>query len=73
MKLSLRLRKFIGMIALVTLVVIWALVWMAIAQGRVQFAPEWVQALYYVVAGLGWVLPAAGIIYWMERPSLKAD
>ncbi|HEY6025670.1 MAG TPA: DUF2842 domain-containing protein, partial [Pseudolabrys sp.] len=27
-----------------------------------------VAALYYVVAGLGWVLPAMPLIAWMSRP-----
>jgi hypothetical protein len=26
------------------------------------------QAVFYVVAGLGWVLPAMPIISWMARP-----
>ena len=26
------------------------------------------QAVFYVVAGLGWVLPAMPIISWMSRP-----
>jgi hypothetical protein len=28
----------------------------------------WLQAIFYVVAGLGWVLPAMPIISWMARP-----
>jgi hypothetical protein len=27
-----------------------------------------VAAVYYVVAGLGWVLPAMPLIAWMSRP-----
>jgi hypothetical protein len=27
-----------------------------------------VATLYYVVAGLGWVLPAMPLIKWMSRP-----
>jgi hypothetical protein len=26
------------------------------------------QAIFYVVAGIGWVLPAMPIISWMSRP-----
>jgi hypothetical protein len=26
------------------------------------------QAIFYVVAGIGWVLPAMPIISWMARP-----
>jgi Protein of unknown function (DUF2842) len=28
----------------------------------------WVAAIYYVVAGLGWVLPAMPLISWMAKP-----
>jgi hypothetical protein len=27
-----------------------------------------VAAIYYIVAGLGWVLPAMPLISWMARP-----
>jgi len=26
------------------------------------------QAIFYVVAGMGWVLPAMPIVSWMSRP-----
>jgi len=29
-----------------------------------------IEALYYVVAGLGWVLPAMPLIRWMSRADL---
>jgi hypothetical protein len=41
---------------------------MALAQMPVLARSGWAQAIYYVVAGLGWVLPAAPIISWMSRP-----
>lgn len=62
-----RLRKFIGMVALVTLVVVYALVAMTIAAAKLPGTPGYVQGLYYVVAGFLWVLPAGAIISWMER------
>jgi len=30
------------------------------------------QAIFYVVAGLGWVLPAMTIVSWMSRPDRAA-
>jgi hypothetical protein len=27
--------------------------------------------LYYVLAGLGWVLPAMPLISWMSRPTIR--
>jgi len=63
-----RLRKFIGAILLITLVVTWALVAMALAQAPVIKANGVIEVIYYVVAGLAWVLPAIPLVRWMSRP-----
>jgi uncharacterized protein DUF2842 len=65
--MSIRLRKLIGAVALIALVAIWALVAMAVAQFPVIKANGVVEALYYVVAGLAWVLPAMPLIRWMGK------
>ena len=70
--MPIRLRKFIGAIALLTLVMVWALVAMALAQSALTDINGFVATLYYIVAGLGWVLPAMPIIAWMSRPA-RAD
>jgi Protein of unknown function (DUF2842) len=66
--MPLRLRKFIGAILLITLVISWALVAMALAQAPAIKANGFVEVLYYVVAGLAWVLPAMPLVRWMSRP-----
>jgi hypothetical protein len=63
--MPLRLRKFIGAFALIALVIVWSLLAMALAQFPVIKANGVVEALYYMVAGLGWVLPAMPLIKWM--------
>ena len=63
-----RLRKFIGAILLITLVVTWALVAMALAQSPAIKAHGVIEVIYYVVAGLAWVLPAMPLVRWMSRP-----
>jgi hypothetical protein len=63
-----RLRKFIGAILLITLVVTWALVAMALAQAPAIKANGVIEVIYYVVAGLAWVLPAIPLVRWMSRP-----
>ncbi len=68
MRLRMRTRKLFGTIALLALVIVWALVAMAIAPSLLVSANRIVQALYYVAAGLGWVLPAMPLISWMSRP-----
>ena len=66
--MPIRLRKLIGAVALIALVVCWSLVAMALAQLPLIKANAFVEAVYYVVAGLGWVLPAMPLIRWMSRP-----
>lgn len=63
--MPIRLRKLIGGIVLIALVVGWALLAMALAQLPMIKANAVVEAIYYVLAGLGWVLPAMPLIKWM--------
>jgi hypothetical protein len=66
--MSVRSRKFVGTIALLALVCMWGLLAMALAQSVLTDINGLVAAIYYVVAGLGWVLPAMPLISWMARP-----
>jgi hypothetical protein len=66
--MSIRTRKLIGTIALLVLVITWGLLAMALAQSVLTDINGFVAAIYYVVAGLGWVLPAMPLISWMARP-----
>ena len=66
--MSIRVRKLIGAVALLVLVSVWALLAMALAQSALTDINGFVAAIYYVVAGLGWVLPAMPIIRWMSKP-----
>ena len=66
--MSIRLRKLIGAVALILLVTGWALLAMAVAQFPVIKANAVIEAVYYVLAGLGWVLPAMPLVRWMSRP-----
>jgi hypothetical protein len=66
--MSIRTRKLIGTIALLALVITWGLLAMALAQSVLTDINGFVAAIYYVVAGLGWVLPAMPLISWMARP-----
>ena len=66
--MTIRTRKFLGTIALLALVVVWSLTGMAAAQMPMIANSGWLQAIYYVVDGIGWVLPAMPIISWMARP-----
>lgn len=66
--MTIRTRKLIGAVGLLVLVSIWSLLAMALAQSVLTDINGLVAAIYYVVAGLGWVLPAMALIKWMTRP-----
>ena len=74
--MPLRLRKLIGTIVLFVLVISWSLLAMAVAQFPVipKANGRLVEFVYYVVAGLGWVLPAMPLVCWMltADPSAQA-
>ena len=65
--MTIRTRKFVGTLLLLALVTVWSLLAMAFAQ---MLLPQggFVAGIYYVVVGLGWVLPAMPLIRWMQRP-----
>ncbi len=66
--MPIRTRKLLGTIALLVLVVVWSLAGMAAAQIPALAGSGLLQAIFYVVVGLGWVLPAMPIVSWMARP-----
>jgi Protein of unknown function (DUF2842) len=66
--MKIRTRKFLGTIALLSLVVAWSLLGMTVAQTPWLANSGLLQAVFYVVAGIGWVLPAMPIVSWMSRP-----
>jgi hypothetical protein len=66
--MKIRTRKLLGTIALLLLLVVWSLVGMAAAQMPSLANSRLFQAIFYVVAGIGWVLPAMPIVSWMSRP-----
>ena len=64
-----RLRKLVGTVVMLTFVIVYALLAMTLAQTPwLQQASTLVQGSFYLVAGLGWVLPLMPLIRWMERP-----
>jgi hypothetical protein len=66
--MTMRTRKLIGAFALLVLVTVWSLLAMALAQSVLTDISGLVATVYYVVAGLGWVLPAMLLVKWMVRP-----
>jgi len=66
--MSMRVRKLIGSFALLAPVTVWSLTAMALAQSVLTDINGLVAVIYYVVAGLGWVLPAMLLVRWMVKP-----
>ncbi len=65
--MRIRTRKLIGTVALLVLASVWALLAMALAQSVLTDINGFVAAIFYVVAGLGWVLPAMPLVSWMVQ------
>ena len=66
--MRLRTRKLLGTIALLVFVIIYAFAAMMVAIALQVNASKLIEVAYYVVAGLVWVIPAGGIIWWMQKP-----
>jgi hypothetical protein len=66
--MPIRLRKLLGTLALLILVVVWVLLAMAFAQAPAVHDSTALSIAYYVIVGIGWVLPAMPIVSWMGRP-----
>ncbi len=66
--MTIRTRKLIGAFGLLVLVAVWSLFAMALAQSVLTDINGFVAAIYYVVAGVGWMVPAMVLVKWMSRP-----
>jgi hypothetical protein len=66
MSLEPRWRTGLGMILIVLLIILWCVlvVWGA---DLVAGTPWPVQAAYYLIAGIVWILPMKPLIRWMHR------
>jgi hypothetical protein len=62
-----RIRKLIGTVALLALVIVWSLLAMVLAQIVLVRANGVLDFAYYLVAGLGWVPLAMLLVSWMSR------
>ena len=66
--MNIRTRKFIGAIGLIVFLFVYSLMAMLVAVALQVNASKLVEVLYYIIAGLAWVVPAGAIIWWMQRP-----
>ena len=66
--LPIRIRKLIGLVLMLALIVFYAMVVMTVAVTTSVPENGLIEFFYYLVTGVAWVVPAAAIIYWMQRP-----
>lgn len=67
-----RVRKAVGAVLMLLLVIIWSLGAMVVAEAGIGIGHWATELLYYVIAGLGWTLPAGALVWWMSRPDRVA-
>lgn len=65
------LRKLVGTVVLVVFVSLYALTAMTVAAAKLPGTSGLVQFLFFLVAGLIWVIPAGLLISWMSKPRIK--
>ena len=58
-------RKLAGIAAILTLIAVWALLIASLAH-IVGSWPVLVQAVFYLVAGMIWIVPLKPLLRWME-------
>jgi hypothetical protein len=60
-------RKLAGTIGLLLLLVVYSLLVSALATSALPEAGGIITTLFYVIAGVGWVPIAMGLVWWMYR------
>ena len=63
-----RNRKLIGAWALLGSILLWCMAATAVYLALPEGLPGLVLIGYFIIAGMGWLLPAMAIIRWMARP-----
>ena len=61
-------RKPAGIFAILALIALWAVA-IASFSNRIGGWPIWLQSIFYVFAGIVWILPLKPLLRWMETGS----
>jgi len=70
--MKIRQRKFVGLVATIAFLVVYALVAMAIGGQYVVGYGAVIELLAFILLGLGWIPIAMVLIRWMSRPDTEA-
>ena len=65
-------RKGAGIVILLALIAAWAVL-VASLSGSVGHWPALLQALFYLVTGLIWIVPLKPLIRWMQTGRFRSD
>lgn len=66
--MPIRVKKLIGTVLLIALVVVYALAATTVAVARLSESGPLVHLAFFVLTGVLWILPAMGIIKWLMLP-----
>ena len=64
-------RKPAGIFAILGLIAIWAVIIVSLS-GTVGRWPVLLQAAFYLIVGIAWILPLKPLLRWMETGRFKA-
>ena len=64
-------RQPFGILLILLLIAGWAVLVVS-AAAYIERAPGWVHVIYYVVAGIVWILPLKPLLRWMETGKWRA-
>lgn len=63
-----RTRKLIGAVGLLVISVVWPLVMLGLGHSNLSRHYASAQLVFFIVLGIIWLIPAALLIRWMQRP-----
>lgn len=64
-----RLRKLVGAVGMLAFVMLYSAIAMLVAQtDHIRHANGILQAIFFLIVGLLWIVPLMPLIKWMERP-----
>lgn len=68
-----RTRKLIGALLLPFSIIVWSVLATAIYLALPEGLPGLVLIVYFIIAGMGWLLPSMIIIRWMAKPNAASQ
>ena len=64
--MSYQAKKIVASLILLTFMICWIIIAGTVGSHSGSW-PKWVQVLFFVVAGIGWIAPFKPIFAWMNR------